>query len=170
MMIQKRQMAFCIVLFLICSGMQAIAADVTLSWDPSTSPGIAGYKIYYGRSSRTYGTPITIGNQTTYIVTGLTDGIWYFSVTAISVKGNESGFSNEVFKTIGTAPPSLITPVPCDINGDKLVSKPDLQALNDIILNKSSASSSHDLNKDGKVNALDLQILSNVLLGTRGCP
>jgi hypothetical protein len=168
MMIQKRQMALYLAIFLICSGMQAVAADVTLSWDPSASPGITGYKVYYGRSSRTYGNPIPIGNQTTYKVTGLTDGVWYFSVTAVDdTKAKESGFSNEVIKTIGTA---QVVPVPCDINGDRSVNNSDLQALHDIILNKNPSLSRHDINKDGKVNALDIQILSNVLLGARGCP
>jgi hypothetical protein len=167
MITKKRQMTFYFMVFLICSSIPAIAADVSLSWNPSSSPGVTGYRVYYGKSSRTYGTPIPIGNQTTYKVTGLADGTWYFSVTAIDGKGNESGFSNEVIKVIGT---TLITPVPCDINGDKIVSRPDLQALNDIILNKRPASSAHDLNKDRKVDALDLQILSNVILGLRGCP
>jgi hypothetical protein len=167
MIIQKRQMTFYIAIFLVCGNSLAVAADVSLAWDPGILPDITGYKVYVGKESRIYNNPIVIGNQTSYRVTGLTDGTWYFSVTATDGKGNESGFSNEVIKTIGT---TLITPVPCDINGDKIVSKPDLQALNDIILNKSPASSAHDLNKDGKVNALDLQILSNVILGLRGCP
>ncbi len=149
--------------------MPALAADVVLKWDASVSPGITGYKVHYGRSSRNYGEPIAVGNQTTYTVRDLANGKWYFSVTAIDGKGNESGFSNEVVKIVGPTTTQK-SPVPCDINGDGVVNRNDLQALNDVILNKSSAASHHDLNKDGTVNALDLQILTNILLGSGTCP
>ena len=43
-----------------------------------------------------------LGNQTTYTLTGLPDGSWYFAVTAYDINGNESDFSNEVSQTIGT--------------------------------------------------------------------
>ena len=78
----------------------AHAADVSLAWDHSISPGVVGYKIYIGRSSRTYWTPITIGYQTTYTVKGLGPGTYYFAATAFDADGNESDFSNEVSTVI----------------------------------------------------------------------
>lgn len=88
------------------------AADVSLAWDASTSPNIAGYRVYVGTASRTYTAPITIGNQTTYTVTALGPGTFYFAVTAFNTAGNESDFSNEVSTTIatGTTPPNLHVP------------------------------------------------------------
>lgn len=83
----------------------ALAGDVSLAWDASVSPAIAGYKVYVGTASRTYGAPITIGDQTTYTVTGLTAGHYYFAVTAFDGVGNESDYSNEVDTVIQTAPP-----------------------------------------------------------------
>ena len=80
----------------------AMAADISLAWDASVSPGVAGYKVYVGVSSRVYGTPITLGNQTTYTVTHLGSAIWYFAVTAFDVDGNESDYSNEVSEVIGS--------------------------------------------------------------------
>ena len=80
------------------------AASVSLAWDPSVSPNISGYRVYLGLLSRIYQPPIEIGNQTTYTVTGLGPGTWFFAVTAFDVDGNESDFSNEVSETI--APPA----------------------------------------------------------------
>jgi len=143
---------------------QAPAADVSLAWDPSVSPNIAGYKVYIGNGSRNYGTQIVIGNQTAYTVTGLSGGTYYFAVTAFDFDGNESDFSNEIWTTIGT--PSAA----CDINGDGSVNAIDLQALANVILGISPSSSRYDLNRDSRVDVLDLQILNNVILGLRSCP
>ena len=149
-------------LILICSFNQAMAADVSLAWDPSVSPNISGYKVYVGNASRIYGTPITIGNQTTYTVTGLSNGTYYFAVTAFDADGNESDFSNEVSQTIGSSGPN------CNINGDASVNVLDLQALANMILGVSPTLGG-DLNGDGRVDAMDLQFLSNVILGLRSC-
>ena len=159
------RIVYFITIFVICCSVPAIAANVTLRWDASISPGVTGYKVYFGNSSRQYGTPITIGNQTTYTVTGLADGIWYFSVKAIDGKGGKSGFSNEVIRPVGNYPP-----IPCDINADQSVNELDLQALKDVILNGSYVYNDPDINHDGKVNAIDLQILNNVIQGLRTCP
>jgi hypothetical protein len=156
--------SFISLLSLFCSVPQAKAADVSLAWDPSTSPNLSGYKLYVGNTSNTYSTSTTLGNQTTYTVTGLGAGTWYFAVTAFDTDGNESDFSNEISQTIGSQGST------CDINGDESVNALDLQALANIILDLSSVSSSNDLNTDGRVDALDLQILNNVILGLRSCP
>jgi hypothetical protein len=99
------------VLFLYLSS-AAMAADVSLAWDPSPSSNISGYKLYMGNASGNYGAPITIGNQTTYRVADLVAGTWYFAVTAFDVEGNESDFSNEVSHTVvpavvDTTPPTI---------------------------------------------------------------
>jgi len=97
-----------IALLLFC--LPAAAADVSLAWDPSPSPAITGYKIYVGTASRVYGAPITIGIQTTYTVTGLAAGsTFYFAATAYDAAGNESDFSNEVFKAIAAVGAPKIT-------------------------------------------------------------
>jgi hypothetical protein len=142
----------------------AMAADVSLAWDPSISPNISGYKVYVGTSSRTYNAPVVIGNQTAYTVTGLTSGTYYFAVTAFDVDGNESDYSNEVSTTIGGSSTT------CDINSDSSINVLDMQSLANIILGVSPSSAGSDLNKDGRVDVLDLQILNNVVLGLRSCP
>lgn len=101
--------------FLISVSLQA--ADVPLAWDASISPNVVAYNVYVGGASRTYGTPIGIGNVTTYTVTGLSLGTYYFAVTAVDVNGDESDFSNEVSQVIGNTPPALaISAMPCAAN------------------------------------------------------
>lgn len=98
-------------LVLLASCRLAYAGDIALAWDESPDP-VAGYKVYVGNASGTYGPPINVGNQTTYTVTGLAPGTYYFAVTAYDSIGNESSYSNEVFKTIQDAAdttPSAIT-------------------------------------------------------------
>ena len=142
-----------------------MAADVPLAWDASVSENIVGYKVYVGTASKTYGSPIAVGNQTAFTVTGLTPGTYYFAVTAFDADGNESDFSNEVSKTVSN--PSSAS---CDINSDGSVNELDMRGMVDIILGSTQASGSSDLNTDGRVDALDLQILNNVILGFRSCP
>lgn len=95
----------------------AIAADVSLAWDPSPSDDVSGYRLHIGSSSRTYSSHIAVGNQTTYKVTSLTSGTWFFTVTAFDSAGNESDYSNEVSQTItapntgGDSTPPVITGV-----------------------------------------------------------
>ena len=152
-----------ILLFLLCSFSRAIAADISLSWGPSVSPNITGYNVYLGNSSRTYGTPISVGNQTAYTVSGLSSGAYYFAVTAIDVNGSESEFSNEISQVIGSSGPD------CDLNGDGSVNVLDLQLMANAILGLSPALASYDLNGNGVVNVMDLQFLANVVLGFRSC-
>jgi hypothetical protein len=112
-MIRRNRFVLAVLFILICS-IPALAGDVTLAWDAVTATGLAGYKVYYGTASRSYGTPLLTGNQTTYTVNSsyLSSGhTYYFAVTAYDTSGNESGYSNEVSKAIlaapDTTPPSI---------------------------------------------------------------
>jgi fibronectin type 3 domain-containing protein len=61
---------------------------------------VTGYRVYYGTTSRTYGSGLNASSMTTYIVPNLTVGrTYYFAVTAYDAAGNESDFSGEVTKT-----------------------------------------------------------------------
>jgi hypothetical protein len=80
---------------------------VALSWDVPLSetsaaplPNLAGYVIYYGTAPGAYSDAVDVGNTTAHTVTGLAPGIYYFTVTAYDVSGNETDFSGEVSRTV----------------------------------------------------------------------
>jgi hypothetical protein len=104
-------MSLILICFILCNVFlpprYAFSAQVTLSWDPPTTytdgtplTDLSGYKVYYGAASSNYSQTINVGNTNTYTVTNLSDGTFYFAVTAYDVSGNESAYSNEVSKTI----------------------------------------------------------------------
>lgn len=77
--------------------------SATLSWKANTDSDLAGYKVYQATSSGAYGAPIATlqGNVTSFIANSLQLGTTYFFViTAYDSAGNESGWSNEVSKSI----------------------------------------------------------------------
>jgi chitodextrinase len=79
--------------------------SASLAWDAVTAPALSGYRVYFGTAPGTYlqalGLGISVGNVTTFTVTGLTSGTrYYFVVTDFDTSGNESLYSNEVFKDI----------------------------------------------------------------------
>lgn len=95
----------------------ASAAKAALSWtapttnsDSSPLTDLSGYKIYWGTSARTgtsapggySGTAVDVHNVTSYTMDSIGDtGATYFSVVAYDTSGNESSFSNEVYKVPG---------------------------------------------------------------------
>ena len=84
-------------------------ANVGLQWDASTDPNVSAYKIYFGKTSRSYGYPVDVGSTTGCTISGLEDGAtYYFAATAVDTAGDESGYSNEaIYTTPGGCTPSL---------------------------------------------------------------
>ncbi|MES2352848.1 MAG: LamG-like jellyroll fold domain-containing protein [Pseudomonadota bacterium] len=75
---------------------QAFAAQVTLGWDSTISPQVAGYTVHYGTSTGSYSSKVDAGKNTRSTVTGLVEGkTYYFAVTAYDAARTQSGFSNE---------------------------------------------------------------------------
>lgn len=82
------------------SGGVVVPAGVAkLSWNPPQE-GAAGFKVYYGTASGSYGSVLDVGMVQGYTVSGLAPGTYYFSVTTYDATGYESPRSNEVSKTI----------------------------------------------------------------------
>lgn len=75
--------------------------SVTLSWTPSLTTNVAGYKIYYGTASHNYtATNIVAGPATNTTLSGLAAGVtYYFAATTFDSAGNESAFSTEATYT-----------------------------------------------------------------------
>lgn len=86
--------------------LQALASqNVTLAWNPSVSPNIVGYDIYYGGVSGIYTNEIFAGNVTNITVPGLAGGVmYYFVATAVNGSGTQSSFSGQLTYTLSTAP------------------------------------------------------------------
>jgi len=92
-----------------------IAGNLKVTWNSNLEQDLAGYKIYYGMSSKNYSTIIDVGKVTEYQVSSLTEGTQYFfAVTAYDTAKNESSFSEEVNTIINGGdktppnPPNLV--------------------------------------------------------------
>jgi hypothetical protein len=73
-------------------------ASADLQWDPVVHATLSGYHVFYAKAGTDY-QPIDVGNTTTYSMAGLENGTrYYFRVAAYDSSGNQSGFSNEVYK------------------------------------------------------------------------
>lgn len=93
---------FIAIMALVAFPALALAGSATLHWRANTESDLAGYRIYYGAQSRSYGPYIPVGKSvTSYTLNGLVDGkTYYFTLTAVDTSGNESGYSTEVSKTV----------------------------------------------------------------------
>jgi hypothetical protein len=124
-------LAFAVAMGIATSGH---AMDVTLGWNANTETNLKGYKIYYGTNqggpyngsgSSDGASPLVVLlsslsnlKSPEYTVHGLSEGSYYFVVTAFSTEGVESGFSNEVgtgAPSGGNSPPVLSS---LEVNGE----------------------------------------------------
>ncbi len=72
-------------------------AYLDVAWDANQDPDLAGYRLYYGTSSREYTNSLDVGNVTSFRLNDLREGVTYFiALTAYDRMGNESDFSEEV--------------------------------------------------------------------------
>jgi hypothetical protein len=85
----------------------AVVGPVALSWvaptenvDGTALTDLAGYRIYYGNTSRSYSEMVQVGDPAaTSHTLNLASGDYYIAMTALDAAGNESSYSNEVIKT-----------------------------------------------------------------------
>jgi hypothetical protein len=88
---------------------QAAMGAAQLSWTPPTThtdgsvmSDIAGYRIYYGRTQGNFEAAAAITNPgvADHVIDNLPAGTWYFAVTAIDSRGQESDLSNLASKVV----------------------------------------------------------------------
>lgn len=73
------------------------AQSVSLAWNASGSPAVAGYFLYYGPKAGDYTNRIDIGNNTSASISGLQEGqTYHFAVSAYTSTGTESTLSSDV--------------------------------------------------------------------------
>jgi hypothetical protein len=88
---------------------QDALGSVTLEWAPpqtntdgSYAGDLAGYVIYWGTESGNYDQQVRIENVglTAYVIDNLDPATYYFAATAFNSSGVESGYSNEVERSV----------------------------------------------------------------------
>lgn len=107
------------VLCLLAGGWGSVRAQVVdVQWNPNAEPDLDGYRLYAHTDPNTYSLDpnqaravaftVNVDSSTTsYTFTGLTTGVtWYFSITALDVSGNESGFP------VNTSTPPYVFAIP----------------------------------------------------------
>jgi Fibronectin type III domain len=86
-----------------------VSGSATLTWVPPTTntngtplTDLAGFVINYGTSATSLSQQITVSSATatSYTITGLGAGTWYFTVSAYTTVGTQSAPSNVASKTI----------------------------------------------------------------------
>jgi hypothetical protein len=87
----------------------ATTGTATLMWTAPTTDAngaaltpLTGFTIYYGTSQNSLTQSIVVSgaSTTTYEITGLTSGTWYFAVAADAADGTQSAMSDIGSKTI----------------------------------------------------------------------
>ncbi len=70
---------------------------VDLKWDLSNESELAGYNLYYGKTSGRYTRRRSVGKVSSYRLEGLNNGeVYYFAITAYDGQSRESDYSDEV--------------------------------------------------------------------------
>jgi hypothetical protein len=95
--------AFSISVNQVSNGTAALTwTPVTQNTNGSVLTNLAGYRIHYGNSPSAMNTVVVLSNPslTTYLVSNLSAGTWYFGVAAYTTNGVEGEVSNVGSKTI----------------------------------------------------------------------
>ena len=125
--------------------------SVTLGWDPSSDPNVAGYNIYYGTVSHQYTNEISAGTATSVTIGGLIEGVtYYFAATTYLTSDQESGFSDEVTYLVPAAPVNLPITNYCVV-GQNVI----LQAL---------AGGTYPFNYEWQLDSLDIPSVTSGIL------
>ena len=101
----KRVLRFLVLLLSVPAA--AFPSTVSLQWDPSTDPDLAGYRVYYQANSSALpfagsgavegAAPVNVSYSTSASISGLDPASsYYFAVTAYNSSGVESAYSNVV--------------------------------------------------------------------------
>jgi hypothetical protein len=89
---------------LFANCIKAQTGSATISWNPSSTPNVASYQIYYGTSSGNYISAVPVSSSSTSVtIYGLMKGVkYYFAATAFDSSGNQSSFSPEISGVVGS--------------------------------------------------------------------
>ena len=108
---------FCGCILVAILKLPAFAANVTLAWNASTDPVVAGYNIYLWIAGGTSTNKYSAGKASSLTLSNLVFGTtYYFAATTYDTAGVESPFSSVVSYTVPLAasasnPPPTLNPV-----------------------------------------------------------
>ena len=89
------------------------AASLLITWKANTDADLAGYKVYYGTQSGTYGTVADVQKATSYSINNVQSGLTYYvTVASYDNSGNESSKSTEQSAYIPVIVPATDTTAP----------------------------------------------------------
>jgi hypothetical protein len=134
---------------------------ISLTWNPSPSANVEGYKIYWGPSSGIYNALLATRKKSNFKIADLVDGQYF--VTATAFQGIlESTFSNEVNIAVSNDNSG------CDANMDGMVNTADLHTVVSAIWG--TACTDCDIDENSNIDLADLTKIINVILGSTPCP
>lgn len=113
----RQLIRICFILMFLALPVVCHAAEVTVGWDLSADPDIAGYEIHYGETSGNYLFSVDVGQTNSYEFTNVQeDQSYYVAAAAYDIYGNKSDFSEELaFSSITASADEYGTISPADI-------------------------------------------------------
>ncbi len=80
---------------------QSLALTLKVGWQPSPDARVAGYKLFYGQSTRSYSNAVDAGGQVSCTLSDLYPGsTYFFAAAAYDASGNQSDYSEEISYTV----------------------------------------------------------------------
>jgi hypothetical protein len=97
----------------LAPGVRLVAGTLTLAWNQSSDPNVAGYRVYFGTVSRNYTNMVDAGAAITATFSNLAPATtYYFAATTYTAAGLESGFSAETSYSLAVpAQPPTLDPI-----------------------------------------------------------
>ncbi len=75
----------------------ATGLNISVLWNPSTNPAVAGYNVFYGGVSQQFTNSVSVGLVTNAVISGLAENTpYFFAATTHDGSGNLSAYSQQV--------------------------------------------------------------------------
>ena len=109
-LVRARLLVFLTGVLTLAAAKPAAAGGLTLMWDPSSDPSVAGYVVYVGTQSGAYQNTYDVGSATGFSFTSGTPGQRYYFAVASYAAGPVIGLRSAEVSAVLNAPPLLTNP------------------------------------------------------------